>query len=487
MLVSDLKYKNKYLKYKNKYLNLQSQIGGVRFHRDSTDVDVDIYNKPPIPPATLDDILVTTPTTPTTPRPFIQTIPDDLLMSIQELSNTVFDKKSEQLKDELTQTKLKEKLSKTTLDMFSTGNNIIINDKLNYREIYLLAKLFVNHIKLDSNISLTFFEKLLKKKVLEPLGKINVKDINISLDIFTNIFSLNILKTVLLNPNKKLLLTNNQRINDTNIHEHNSGADIFLFINPINDYFFDFQLNFIFFCIDIIKRNGDIILDFTPGTFVNYINSFKTIIHSLKQNIPVTKLKLWSNKISVEQIIALANALKINKTLKIIELDSIQFGYKNSQGSYDGAKAIADALKTNTTLTEINLNNNNIEDEGVKVIAEMLKNNNTLRILILEDNEFGVEGAKAIAEALKENRSLIKLNIQQNLTLGNEGIKLLADALKTNTTLKEINLRSTGFDNEGAIFLVEALKINKTLRSLYINNIKLQSMFKPYLSRVTIL
>ena len=478
MLVSDLKYKNKYLKYKNKYLNLQSQIGGVRFPRGN---GVDIYNTAPIPPATLDDVLPKPPTT------FMQTIPDDPLMSILELSNTVFDKKSKQLKDEITQTKLKEKLSKTTLDMFSTGNNIIINDKLNYREIYLLAKLFVKHIKLDSY---TYFEKVLKS-----VGKTIVKDINIYLNIFENIFSLNILKTVLLNPTKTLLLTNNKLIDDTNIRNYLNIDNpllfnhILLFINPINDDFFDFQLNFIFFCIDIIKRNGNIILDFIPGTFTfeKYINSFKTIILSLEQNIPIIKLKLWGNHISVEQIIALANALEKNTTLKIIELDMIGFGYKNIQGSYDVSKAIADALKKNTTLTEINLNDNYIEDEGVKAIAEMLKDNKTLRILTLGINKFGAEGAKAIASALAVNTALITLDLNQNFTLGNEGIKAIAEALKKNRTLKKFNLRSTGFDNEGAKSLVEALKINTTLKSLYINKEKIESsMFKPYLSRVKI-
>jgi len=486
MSVSDLKYKNKYLKYKNKYLNLQSQIGGVRFLPDN---GVDIYNTAPIPPATLDDILPKPPTT------FMQTIPDDPLMSILELSNTVFDKKSKQLKDEITQTKLKEKLSKTTLDMFSTGNNIIINDKLNYREIYLLAKLFVKHIKLDSD---TYFEKVLKS-----VGKTIVKDINIYLNIFENIFSLNILKTVLLNPTKTLLLTNNKLIDDTNIRQYlntdigetnihyylNIDNPIFLFINPINDDFFDFQLNFIFFCIDIIKRNGNIILDFTTNTFTfeKYINSFKTIIHSLKQNIPIIKLELLSNLISVEQIIALANALEKNTTLKIINLSDIRFGYKNIQGSSDVSKAIADALKKNTTLTEIYLNENYIEDDGVKAIAEMLKDNKTLRILALGINKFGAEGAKAIASALAVNTTLITLDLNQNFTLGNEGIKAIAEALKRNRTLKNFNLRSTGFDNEGAKSLVEALKINTTLRSLYINNEKIESsIFKPYLSRVII-
>ena len=471
MSVLDLKYKNKYLKYKNKYLNLQKQIGGVKF------TGVDNMRLPLIAPATLDNILVTTPTPPTPPIPPIppiQTISDDLFMYIQELSNTVFDKKSEQIKDEITQKKLKEKLSKTTLDMFNTDNNIIINDKLNYREIYLLAKLFVNHIKQESNIPLTFFE-IFKKKVLNILDKTN--DINISLDIFTNMFSLNILKTVLLNPNKTLLLTNNKEINNKNMHTINfcADADILLYINSIDDYFFDFQLNFIFFCIDIIKRDGNIILYFKTNTFntikfgyyINF-NSLKTIIHSLKQNIPITKLLLWGNKIHFAEIVALAEALKINKTLKIIELDTIEFGYDNRLYAYNGSKAIANALRENTTLTEINLDENYIGDLGVKAIAEVLiKDNKTLKKLKLASNEFGVEGAKAIAEALKENRSLITLDIQRNNKLGNEGIKVLADALKINKTLKEINLWSTGFDNEGAKSLVEALKINKTIRAIY--------------------
>ena len=397
-------------------------------------------------------------------------------MYIQELSNTVFDKKSEQIKDEITQKKLKEKLSKTTLDMFNTDNNIIINDKLNYREIYLLAKLFVNHIKQESNIPLTFFE-IFKKKVLNILDKTKINDINISLDIFTNMFSLNILKTVLLNPNKTLLLTNNKLINNKNIHFDNfyADVDIILYINSIDDYFFDFQLNFIFFCIDIIKRDGDIILYFKTNTFntikfgyyINF-NSLKTIIHSLKQNIPITKLLLWGNKIHFAEIVALAEALKINKTLKIIGLDTIEFGYDNRLYAYNGSKAIANALRENTTLTELNLNHNYIGDWGVKAIAEVLiKDNKTLKKLILASNEFGVEGAKAIAEALKKNRSLITLDIQQNFKLGNEGIKVLADALKINKTLKEINLRYTGFDNEGAKSLEEALKINKTISAIY--------------------
>jgi NLR family CARD domain-containing protein 3 len=43
-----------------------------------------------------------------------------------------------------------------------------------------------------------------------------------------------------------------------------------------------------------------------------------------------------------------------------------------------GAKALAEALKTNATLLILDLLRNNIEDEGAKAFGEGLKTNNTL-------------------------------------------------------------------------------------------------------------
>jgi Ran GTPase-activating protein (RanGAP) involved in mRNA processing and transport len=39
----------------------------------------------------------------------------------------------------------------------------------------------------------------------------------------------------------------------------------------------------------------------------------------------------------------------------------------------EGAEALADALKTNTNLTDVSLPGNNIGDEGAKALAEALK------------------------------------------------------------------------------------------------------------------
>ena len=54
-------------------------------------------------------------------------------------------------------------------------------------------------------------------------------------------------------------------------------------------------------------------------------------------------------------------------------------------------------------MTTLFLTQNRIGDTGAKAIAEALKVNPVLTILDLGGNRFGVDGAKAIAEALKVN------------------------------------------------------------------------------------
>jgi Ran GTPase-activating protein (RanGAP) involved in mRNA processing and transport len=51
----------------------------------------------------------------------------------------------------------------------------------------------------------------------------------------------------------------------------------------------------------------------------------------------------------------------------------------NSIGD-DGAKALAEALKTNSTLTTLDLQNNSIGPDGAKALAEALKTNSTVTI-----------------------------------------------------------------------------------------------------------
>ncbi|KAF9551518.1 hypothetical protein EC957_008187 [Mortierella hygrophila] len=142
--------------------------------------------------------------------------------------------------------------------------------------------------------------------------------------------------------------------------------------------------------------------------------------------------ELASKLIGEREFGILAEVLKTNSTLTTLNLKY------NSIGS-DGAKAMAEVLKTNSTLTTLDLSNNSIGDDGAKAMAEALKTNSTLTTLDLFNNSIGDDGAKAMAEALKTNSTLTTLNLEYN-SIGDDGAKAMAETLKTNSTLTTLDL-----------------------------------------------
>ncbi|KAG9069808.1 hypothetical protein KI688_009133 [Linnemannia hyalina] len=185
---------------------------------------------------------------------------------------------------------------------------------------------------------------------------------------------------------------------------------------------------------------------------------FGILAEALKTNSTLTTLDLGGNSIGFDGAKALAEALKTNSTLATLHL------WNNSIGS-DGAKALAEALKTNSTLTTLDLGNNSIGSDGAKALAEALKTNSTLTTLGLGNNSIGSDGAKALAEALKTNSTLTTLDLGGN-SIGFDGAKALAEALKTNSTLATLHLWNNSIGSDGAKALAEALKTNSTLTTL---------------------
>ncbi|KAF9536772.1 hypothetical protein EC957_009735, partial [Mortierella hygrophila] len=185
---------------------------------------------------------------------------------------------------------------------------------------------------------------------------------------------------------------------------------------------------------------------------------FGILADALKTNSTLTTLDLRGNSIGSDGAKALAEALKTNSILTTLDLGG------NSIGS-DGAKALAEALKTNSTLTTLNLWYNSIGSDEAKALAEALKTNSTLTTLNLERNSIGSDGANALAEALKTNSTLTTLNLESN-SIGSDEAKALAEALKTNSTLTTLDLRGNSIGSDGAKALAEALKTNSTLTTL---------------------
>ena len=76
--------------------------------------------------------------------------------------------------------------------------------------------------------------------------------------------------------------------------------------------------------------------------------------------------------------------------------------------------------------------------DGAEALAEMLKQNSSLQSLVLEGNDIGDGGAVALSNALQVNSTLLSLNIC-SCDIGVTGASAVANMLKTNTGLLRLN------------------------------------------------
>jgi hypothetical protein len=71
--------------------------------------------------------------------------------------------------------------------------------------------------------------------------------------------------------------------------------------------------------------------------------------------------------------------------------------------------ALAEALRINKTIQSINLMSNKIGNQGAIALSEALKYNQTLLTMLLGSNEIGVKGVLSLASCLEHNNSILHL------------------------------------------------------------------------------
>ncbi|CAE7246122.1 Nlrc3 [Symbiodinium sp. CCMP2592] len=168
----------------------------------------------------------------------------------------------------------------------------------------------------------------------------------------------------------------------------------------------------------------------------------------------ITSLKIADRQIGFEDVKALADGLKTNRTITRIDLRRNHIGAR-------GCEALAEVFVTNDTIATIDLEGNDIQDQGCKALAEALKSNAAITAIDLEGNGITDLGLKALAEALKINRTITKIDLSRN-QIRNQGCEALAEALKSNAAIADLNLGRNRIGDDGIKALAEAWKINRT-------------------------
>ncbi|XP_072133414.1 uncharacterized protein [Mobula birostris] len=194
----------------------------------------------------------------------------------------------------------------------------------------------------------------------------------------------------------------------------------------------------------------------------------KDLNSTLSTNQSLTELSLNDNKLGDSGVKLVSEALKISEC-KIQKLSLRNVGLTDS-----GVEDLLSALRTNPSLTELNLSGNKLGDSGVKLVSEALRNSECkIQKLWLYDVGLTANGAKEIISTLSTNRSLKELSLNDN-KLGDSGVKLVSDALRVSECkIQKLWLRDVGLTDSGVEDLVSALSTNPKLTELNLSYNKL--------------
>lgn len=170
------------------------------------------------------------------------------------------------------------------------------------------------------------------------------------------------------------------------------------------------------------------------------------------QDYYLTSLNLKFCFLTFEQLIALGNSLRFNKTLVKLDLS-------NNALKACTARFVLDALLDNVCLTELGLAGNFLDDEFAIDLSHVFEDNSVLYRVDISKNPIGPEGGKAILNSLlMKNETVGSLgDIEQNVYMGVRLKEELRQVLSLNNSSSDKRITQIRDQKEAAkkSFVVE--------------------------------
>jgi Ran GTPase-activating protein (RanGAP) involved in mRNA processing and transport len=183
------------------------------------------------------------------------------------------------------------------------------------------------------------------------------------------------------------------------------------------------------------------------------------IANMLNNNKTLIDLNISAIRLNEQDIELIAQSLRTNRTLTHIQLGDDNFGDTHLE------------QLPNTSLIHISLYETRWTSAGMDCLSKFLSENCTLRELTISKCRMTDACTIMFDNILSMNRTLTHLNLSNNREMiGDQGARALADMLQVNKTLTYLNIRNNYISNDGAQAIAESLLKNWTLTELDISD-----------------
>ena len=241
--------------------------------------------------------------------------------------------------------------------------------------------------------------------------------------------------------------------------------------------------------------------------------ALKTLAPLLLKNDPSAKSLDLQNSENVS-LPLLASVIRRNSTLETLGLAGLGLGdtgadivagilrdqksvvtvdLSNNMIGIHGVKSlIENCLKTNRTITSLNMQGNKIGDDASRMLVDLLKVNDNVTSLNLTGNAVTMNAMEAVSRALELNRQPLELKKALYRAIANDpslteidvswlpsmqaSASFLAPGLKANTFVSVLLLSNARIGDTGAADIANVLRFNKSIRQLALANDDLTSV-----------
>ena len=172
---------------------------------------------------------------------------------------------------------------------------------------------------------------------------------------------------------------------------------------------------------DVVKND----INMSPGgsTSTGQTNSAEALVARLESagSLGLRELNLCNVLMGDSGAEAVARLISGSTNIATLDLSS------NTTVSLPSWRAIANALKTNRTITKLSLNRANITDEVVTIIMDAMKHNEKLTSIELAGNRIGEKGGATILEMLKANSKISRVELWPGNHMSGQLVRQIQD------------------------------------------------------------